>query len=202
MISVPKATRGERSWSWLERSLASVRFWWIICLSCAALFAFAARHSMNPDGLSYLDLASEAIRGGPVKLLSAYWSPGYPALISLVLFITRPSPSYEFPLTHFINLLLFATALWAFTVFIRYLLQIMNGTGRYVTPFTFATFVWYMLRFIGLEAVNPDLSVAVIVFLVAAITCRLYLPAASWSITSLSVSFSESATTSKPPYFR
>src|SRR4051794_433986 len=134
MSSAPNATRIERSWSFLDRSLPSLRFWWVICLSCAAFLAWAARHSMNPDGLSYLDLASEAIRGGPANLLSAYWSPGYPAVISLAFFLVRPSPSYEFPLTHFINLLIFLAALWAFTVFIRYLLQILHGTERYITP--------------------------------------------------------------------
>lgn len=166
----------------LDRALGSVRFWWVICLCCAGFLAWAARHSMNPDGLSYLDLASDTLTGGPSKLLSNYWSPGYPAVISLFLFLFRPSPNLEFPLTHLINFLVFLVALWVFTIFLRYWSEATHGKGtqHLVIPFAYSTFLWFMLRFIGVEGVNPDLCIAVFAFLVAGLTCRLYLEEASW----------------------
>jgi hypothetical protein len=47
---------------------------------------------MNPDGLSYLDLASEALRSGPSGLVNGHWSPGYPALLCVALTLFDPSP--------------------------------------------------------------------------------------------------------------
>ena len=174
-------------WSFLEFAVGSLHYWWAICLCCAGILAWAARHSMNPDGLSYLDLASEAVSGGPSKLVNGYWSPGYPALISIALFLFRPSPEQEFPLVHFVNFLIFVVALWAFSVFFRYWLPTTQGgevvsekTKRYVTPFAFCTFLWFTLKFIGMEFVNPDLGVAAAVLLAAGITCRLSLPGSSW----------------------
>src|ERR1700692_3880390 len=56
--------------SFFERALGSVPFWWSICLGCAGILAVSARHSMNPDGLSYLDMAFEPCHSGPSVLLN------------------------------------------------------------------------------------------------------------------------------------
>jgi hypothetical protein len=136
---------------------------------------------MNPDGMHYLDLASDALSGGPSKLVNGYWSPGYPALISIAIVLFRPSSDQEFPLIHFVNFLIFFFAVWAFSVFLRYWLQIVSeNTKSHVTPFAFSTFLWFTLNFIGVELVTPDLGVAAIVFLAAGVSCRLSLPEASW----------------------
>src|SRR5262245_25402428 len=78
--------------SFFEVALGSIPFWWSISLGSAAILALSARHSMDEDGLSYLDLASEALHSGPVGLLNGYWSPGYPALLSLALALFHPLP--------------------------------------------------------------------------------------------------------------
>jgi len=144
---------------------------------------------MNPDGLSYLDLASGALMSGPAKLMNAYWSPGYPALIGVALFVFRPSPDQEFPVIHFVNFLVFILTLWAFSLFFRYWFAATHGNDvdevyedkkRYLTPFAFCTFLYFTLKFIGTETVTPDLGVAATVFLAAGITCRLSLSGASW----------------------
>jgi hypothetical protein len=140
---------------------------------------------MNADGLSYLDLASEALNGGPSKLVNAYWSPGYPALIGIAMFLFRPSSSQEFALIHFVNFLIFGFALWPFSRFLGYWLKSTQGTEGanekpYLMPFAFSAFLWFTLELVGLEPVTPDLCVAAIVFLAAGISCRLSLPGSSW----------------------
>ena len=168
-----------------ERASSSMFFWWSICLGCAGILAVSSRHSMNPDGLSYLDLASEGLRSGPSGFVNGYWSPGYPALLSVALALFRPSPAQEFPLVHFMNFFIFAIALLAFHFFLRRWLlshtEAFSPPGdlekRGIVPFAFCTFLWFTLKYIGVGVVSPDLCVAAIVFLVAGITCRLSLPA-------------------------
>jgi hypothetical protein len=74
-------------------------------------------------------MASEALHGGPAKLVNGLWSPGYPALISIALFIFHPHPSQEFPLMHLVNFVIFALALWAFSAFLRYWLLPKSGVN-------------------------------------------------------------------------
>ncbi len=142
---------------------------------------------MNPDGLSYLDLGSEALRSGPSALVNGLWSPGYPALLSLALALFHPAPRQEFPLVQFVNFCIFVLNLGAFHFFLRHWLSYADTFrptsdqgSRDIVPFAFCTFLLFTLQDGGLRAVNPDLCMAVIVFLVAGITCRLSLPGSSW----------------------
>ena len=170
-----------------EQAVGSMRCWWWISVGCAGILAWSARHAMNPDGLSYLDLASEALIQGPAELVNAHWSPGYPALIGVALLVFRPSPAQEVPLVHFSNVLIFLSTVSAFSFFLRLWLSVtfqgeaIDDKKKYVLPFAFATFLFFTLQFIGVSTVTPDLGVAAIVFLAAGITCRLSLPGSRWT---------------------
>lgn len=170
----------------VEGLLSSFRFWCAICLFLAGIHAWPYRHSMNPDGLSYLDMASEALHGGPQNLVSGYWSPAYPALISLAFFVFRPSPILEFPLIHFVNLAVFCFVLLSFTFFLKSWLALHRDDPSakeekpYTISFCFCVFLWFTIDFITLRVVTPDLYVAGIVFLTGGICCRISLPGSSW----------------------
>ena len=162
------------------RGLTSVRCWWCVCLVWAAILAWAGRDAMNPDGVSYLDMASGTLSHGPAQLVSANWSPGYPAIVALVFMLFHPSTSQEFPLVHLINFVIFVLVLWAFTFFLRSWLRAdiatevdEHETARYITPLAFGMFLWFTMEFIGLDLVTPDLLVAAMVFVAAGMVCRL-----------------------------
>jgi hypothetical protein len=172
--------------SFFEPALVSVYFWWAICLTCAAIFDLSDRHNLTPDGLSYLDMATEALRSGPAALLNGLWSPAYPALLSVALAIFHPSPDKEIPLAYFLNFLIFALTLWAFTFFLRQWLAYADTLGlsgntykRYFVPFSFCTFLLFMLQDSNLRSVHPDLLAAAIVFFTAGLTCRISVPGSS-----------------------
>ena len=141
---------------------------------------------MNADGMSYLDMASDALRGGPQNLVNGYWSPAYPALISLAFFIFRPPPIPEFPLIHFVNFAVFCFVLLSFTFFLKSWLAVHRDDPSskeeesHIISFCFCVFLWFTIDFITLSAVTPDLCVAGIVFLTAGICCRISLPGSSW----------------------
>ena len=163
-----------------ERGLTSMAFWWCVCLLWAAILAWVGRDAMNPDGLSYLDMATGSINQGPAQLINGYWSPGYPALIALAALLFQPYPRQEFPLVHAANFVAFALALWAFSFLIRSWIEAdavsevnENERARYVIPFAFGIFLWFMTEFIGLYVVTPDLLVSAIVFAAAGIVFRL-----------------------------
>jgi hypothetical protein len=74
---------------------------------------------MDPDGMSYIEMASRAAQHGPGELVNGYWSPAYPGLIALAYWAVHPSPDLEFPLVHFVNFLIFAFTLAAFNFLVK-----------------------------------------------------------------------------------
>jgi hypothetical protein len=175
--------------AWAERRLTSLPFWFAVGALGAALMAWDTRHFMNPDGLSYLDMASETLKSGPHNLVNLNWSPLYPFLITLLLFLFHPSPSLEIPLLHLLNWLIFLAAQLCFAFFLRnWFSQEKDSTAderdvgrpRILIAFAFWLFFWAVVQFIPISLVTPDLCVAGIVFLAGGICGQLCRPTSSW----------------------
>ncbi len=147
------------------RLAKSISFWWAVGLGWAAVEAGAQRHAMNPDGLSYLDMASTG------ELVNPVWSPLYPAAIRVALAVLRPSGEMEVPAIHLVNFLIFAVALLCFTFFVRSWMD--EKSKSYGVPLSFGIFLWIAMETIGVGHVGPDMCVAAAVFLTAGIGRRL-----------------------------
>lgn len=162
------------------RLFSSVGFWWILCLLWAGLLAWNSRFAMNPDGVSYLDMASNTVSGSPAALLNSYWSPGFPALVAALFAVTHPPRVLEFPLVHLLNYAVFVVALSCFTFFLRTWAPPREERTSFITPLGFGLFLWFTTEFTTLRDVSPDLLLAAFVFLVAALACRLARPHGNW----------------------
>jgi hypothetical protein len=102
-----------------ERVFTSSRTWLVIGLLWSAFYSFADRDTMNPDGMSYVDMASNAVRNGPAQLINSYWSPGYPAVIAGFLMVFRPSLEATYSVVHFANFCIFALVMLSFAFFLK-----------------------------------------------------------------------------------
>lgn len=168
----------------IPRLIQSAGFWWALCLPLGAALAWGARHSINPDGLSYLDMASEAAHGDVGALINGYWSPGYPALLAAVLWCVSPAPESEFAVVHLANFVVLVGALAAFHWWLRcWSPRVSSGSPAepwdgYLTPLAWCVFIWLVLVEDGIGRTTPDRLVAVVVFLAAACVCRLSRPGA------------------------
>src|SRR5271167_2870431 len=85
----------------LRRTLRQILCWGVVA-ALGLLQVCAHRHVMNPDGISYLEIARAGISGWH-GFVNAYWSPLYPFLISLVLRMFQPSIYWEFTVAHLLN---------------------------------------------------------------------------------------------------
>ena len=110
----------------LFRRLPMERILLFASLALGALHEWFGRYSMNPDGISYLDLGDFFFRRDWANAVNAYWSPLYPWTLGVVLGITKPSPKWEFPLVHLVNFGVFVAALFAF----RFLLHAFIAFDR------------------------------------------------------------------------
>ena len=159
----------------LERLLYSDMAWIIGALALAVAEAFTSRHAMNPDGLSYVEMAQTALRTGARGLINGYWSPGYPALIAATFRVTRPTIPSEFPVVHGLNVVIFAVTLLVWRALLKsWETQPRSPvTGKsqqarsLLVPVGFGIFLLIALDAVGPAVVTPDLAVLAVTLLIA-----------------------------------
>jgi hypothetical protein len=82
---------------------------WLAVLGQGALSLWGLRFNINPDGLSYLEMAEKIAAGDLGAAINGYWSSGYALLNALVLKTLEPSLSWKpsvIALTNFAGLIL------------------------------------------------------------------------------------------------
>ena len=148
----------------------------LLLVALAALQAWAQRHVMNPDGISYLDMARAAAAGNWAETINGYWSPVYPWLLALAMRVSEHSRYWDFTIAHAVNLGIFLVAFAGFEFFSR-------ECKRYprIAPLpswlnmllAYGAFGWATLVWIGLQKVTPDLAVAAVVFFASGLVIRI-----------------------------
>jgi hypothetical protein len=122
---------------------------WVVIVLLAVLRAWAARHDVSPDGVSYLDLSDAVLRGRWSGLVSTYWSPLYPILIGIarLALASTPlgTPEGELAVVHVVNLLLFVASLGAFEWLVRETAKTAAAWGNRALATTWVRVAAYVL---------------------------------------------------------
>lgn len=141
---------------------------WVAGIALAVVRVWFTRYELTPDSMSYLDIARAVAEGHRHVAINAYWSPGYPVLISLFLRLFHPTAYWEFPLVHAVNLLIFVGTLASFQMFWREAFQwhrkYAEGWDTAIPEDAFwalgyAVFGIAILNIITVALVGPDLLV-------------------------------------------
>jgi hypothetical protein len=160
-----------------------------IVLGGAHTWAAVSRHSMNPDGISYLDIGDAYFRADWTLAINPVWPPLYAWLLGLVNFIVKPSMQWEFPTVQIVNFFIYLAALGSF-------LYLWKGLRSFLQPYNqnewisfpewlwwaigYALFIWTSLSLIQIWAVTPDMLVAAILYLITGIIVRLRAASHGW----------------------
>lgn len=170
----------------------------VLAITLGALHTWvaASQYAMNEDGIAYLDMGEAFWRGDWQTAVNPVWSPLYPWLLGLVMQVVRPSLRWEYPLAHLLNFGIYLAALVCFSVFWREAgrqrvgpLVGSQGLGLWRTwpdrvwwTLGYALFAWAALCLIELWAVTPDMLMAALVFLSAAVLLRTQRSPRSWRL--------------------
>jgi hypothetical protein len=170
---------------WLPRSgrrVAWLRWGFrLLAAAMAGLHAWAAAvsHSMNPDGVNYLDIGDAYFRGDWATAVSTTWSPLYSWLTGAALWLFKPEMRWEFPLIHALNFLIFLAALSAF----EFMWEQVRPSRRQMAEIGwpdwawwsigYLLFLWAALSLIQIWAVTPDMLMAALLFLAAGLLARI-----------------------------
>jgi 4-amino-4-deoxy-L-arabinose transferase-like glycosyltransferase len=167
---------------------------------CAALIlggasAWAARSTMFPDGVSYLDIGDAYLRGDWHNAINAYWSPLYSWIVGGFLKIFSPALANEFPLVHLVNFLIYAVALACFSFFLQAFIHYLEETdarpdessGGLLRPpvwafyvFGYSAFVVSSLFLITISFASGDMAVAAIIYFASALLLKIRGGHAGW----------------------
>ena len=166
----------------------TARGWWLICILVAAITVWPERNRhVAVDCISYLDMAREVSSGDLSALANTYWSAAYPALVGAGLFLIRPSAANEVAVLQLVDFIISILTLGAFTLFFRFWSrsipkyeQASSVDKGLFTLFAFASFLWFAFYSIQVSLTTPDMLVAAVVLLVAAMGCRVSLPGSGW----------------------
>jgi hypothetical protein len=108
----------------VEEAWPVLRFsFWAAMILCWFVEGLSRRHSINPDGISYLDIASACVNGRWTAAVNAYWSPVYPVLLSLWLGVFHPSALRELLAVRCFNVLTLVFAVCCFEYFLQGVLE-------------------------------------------------------------------------------
>ncbi|MDX1521722.1 MAG: hypothetical protein R3264_08850 [Anaerolineae bacterium] len=147
-------------------------------------WAAASSHSMNSDGVDYLDIGDAYMRGDWQMAINAVWSPLYSWILGPVLALFQPTMRWEFPLVHGVNFAIYVAALICFEFFWRQLwhyqqMKKAEASDQVTWPewawlaLGYCLFIWSALTLIKIWAVTPDMLMAGLVYLAAGLMVRL-----------------------------
>lgn len=160
---------------------------WCVALGLGALQAWTTRFTMNPDGVSYLDIGDAYWRGDWHNAINAYWSPLYSWILGFFVNIFKPSIYWEYPLVHLVNFLIYVAALGCFDYFLVTFIadrqrreadslksSEMGLPGAAWWLLGYSLFVSSSLTLIGLHLVTPDVCVSGFIYLASCLLLRIY----------------------------
>jgi len=146
----------------------------IVWLATLQLRAFNG--DVNPDGISYIELAKLFSRGDASALSNGYWSPLYPITVAIALRLADLWPGAsptELSVVLATNLVVFGLAALAITRLVRVLvLAGREGTSTGIVILRASVVavlcIWSLVRMIGVSTITPDALLAIVLFLVTA----------------------------------
>lgn len=157
----------------------------VFALVLGFIDSVAARNTMNPDGISYLDMGSAFWRGDWHAAVNGLWSPLYGVLIGAVLRATGTGPHGEFPMVHAVNFVFYVIAVLCFDFFLQALIdrgdeEAGTRTHNVAGPLPvwalravgYPLFTWATLTGTGLAVVAPDVLAAALIYLAAGLSVR------------------------------
>jgi hypothetical protein len=171
----------------LETLLARPSFAWAVAVALGVVNVIPVRFVMNPDGISYLNLATLYRHGDWATAINGYWSPLYPLLIAATFRLVPTSSYLESTVVHALTFVIYLGAFAAFRFLlaeIRARQEPQEGSGDEETAglsfrslsevaCAHALFFWAALSLVGFALVTPDMTVALLVFVASGLALRL-----------------------------
>lgn len=150
----------------------AVRIW---CISIALILGFVDvlmnRFYVSFDGVSYLDMADAYLRRDWHTAINGFWNPLYSWIIAIAFALFHPNAYWQYPVVQFANYFIYAGTVAAFEYFVQGLVKEREDAAA-IRIIAYGLFVWTSLGMIRVWMVNPDMFVALSIYLALGIMLR------------------------------
>jgi len=145
-------------------------------------FSWRSRMHINPDGISYLDVSQQMLKGDLRAYFHPYWSPLFPALLALATIVIPAGSAKVLLLAHAIIAIsalaglaafIFFTIEWRRLLRARSTLEPDEAASSSRVLFDLALFLSVTIVFVSTDNLTPDILVLAVVLAIAGTTCRL-----------------------------
>jgi hypothetical protein len=153
---------------------------WLTMVCCWIIQALAVRHTLDADGISYLNIADACLHGNWHALVNGYWSPGLPFLLVLWMKLFHPIALYV-PLAFrlfAVTTLIFALLAYeyfvnAFFRFRNHLFDVEQYRDRFISDSAvrvlgYSLFLWITVFFTPARLDQPEILVFALYLLATA----------------------------------
>ena len=162
---------------------------WAVAMLFGLRQAWAWRFYIEPDGVSYIEIAHAYLQRDFAHAVNAYWSPLYSWLLALVLSLASAGESSEATALHLLNFFVYILALAAFTFFFRELSSSLRASASGTLSqtlwawniFGYSLFLFGCLQLVGLGIDQPDLIALAVSLLATGLLVRMKRGVASWA---------------------
>ena len=149
---------------------------------------WAVRDSVDPDGVSYLDVGNAYFNGNYSGAINAngYWSPFYPLIQGLSNYLFNPSIDSESLFIHLVNFVIYIFSFLAFKFFFAQLMSKIDTENKELTTLNLVTFpkwawitighflfIWSSMNLITISKVTPDMCVSVFIYLISGLLLKI-----------------------------
>ena len=139
--------------------------WGVLIVTVGLIDSWGSRYNLNPDGISYIEMAQHALAGAPDGFINGYWSPGYPLLIAPLLALWGHDWVAAIPALHLVNLVIYLVAAWLAARLFGAVSA--PGLARHTVAIGSAIFVVIAVKCVGLGLITPDFGVTLAVLMTA-----------------------------------
>jgi hypothetical protein len=165
---------------------------WVIGIALGGSQAWIARHTLEMDGVCFLDLADAWIQCNWPAALNGLWSPLYAWLLAIAMVVLKPTWEHEFAVVHLVNFFVYIGALFAFHFFLMQWIRAQRAAAGAKSSLVgmadwalisigYSLFFWSSLLLITVARPYPDLCVATFLYLILGVLIRINSGAASYS---------------------
>jgi hypothetical protein len=166
-------------------------FCWLAVSVVGLLEALSHRFQMGDDGVNYLEVAQNYLRGDWHNAVNAYWSPLYSWLLAIPLSFLHSSLYWESTLVHLVGFVIFLSSYAAFEFLLSELLRSPLAGRSGHDPVAglsesawrilgLALFLYSALFLAEYNGTTPDLCVTVAVFAATGLLLRIQSGRAGW----------------------
>ncbi len=149
--------------------------------------AWATRHVIFSDGISYIEIASAYVQRDWANAINSYWSPLYSWLLALTLLVFRPGPYWQASMLHLVNFSAYVAGLLALELLLQEIVlklgkEPFGPAGTLSRPTLYlASYTAYPVAALGILGYNsPDTISIALMLLLSALLLRVSRTGGSW----------------------